>query len=152
MERKTIDRFFMLLFLVMGILLFGISANTFDKMDSKCTTPVVYNGITTVMVVGAIMVTLSVSYFFCSGKNQCYTTNDAEDVTEFYLLVSSGLSLMITIILLAVGIKLKSAPSCNTNGVGTNVWFMFALSLLSFLISAGGAAYILQNREILLKN
>lgn len=155
MDKKSLDRFFMMMFLIIGVLLFGISANTFDKLSRTCTASVVYDSVLGVLVIGGILITMAVAYFFCADKNLCYNsqnTEGSESLSQFYLIASFLFSFLITVLLLAAGSKLSSKPECNTPGVKTNIWFMFSLSLVCLLLSGFGLYSIFKKKELLLKN
>jgi len=149
MEKQTIDRIFMVFALVIGALLFGISANSYTVIDSSCTAPIIQDGLLIVMVIGAVLATLAVSYGFCTWKGgNCYSGQASDNTSEFYMSVSAGLSAMLTILLLVMGIKLSELPECNSSKLKTNIWFMFSLCFVVTIISGGGVNYMMRDKKI----
>lgn len=143
LEKKSVDQIFMVLFGVIGIILFGLSANSFDQMSSSCTTPIIYDGMVTVLIMGAVLVTMAIGYLFCNWMGgECYNKEGADGVSEIYIGVSCGLSLILTLLLLVMGVKLGQSTDCASTALKTNIWFMFVMCLILFLATASTLGYI----------
>lgn len=149
-EKKTIDQIFITLYGVVGFILFAVSANSFSRMNVSCTNPFIYNGMVGILVFGGILMTVALSYMFCNWRGgDCYNGEHAEGVSELYLGMGIIFSLILTMLLLALGVKLKDSPDCMKNGSGlrVNIWFMFTLCLILFVCSATASGYIIQRKE-----
>ena len=149
-EKKVIDQLFMILFGVFGAMLFGVSANSFNVMKNTCTAPIIYNGMVTVMILGACLLTVALAYFFCNWKGgQCYSGEKAVGVSEFYLGIAGVFSLIMSILLAVMGSKLKDYPDCVASGVNlrVNIWFMFTLCFALFIACSTATGYIITKRQ-----
>lgn len=149
-EKKTIDQIFMVLYGVVGIILFGVSANSFSVMNVSCTNPFIYNGLVSILVLGGILTTVALAYMFCNWRGgDCYSGQHATNVSEVYLGLGVLLSLFLSLLLLALGVKLKDSKDCmkNGNALRVNIWFMFSMCFLLFLVTSTASGYILSQKE-----
>lgn len=152
-KKELVDRIFMVIFGLLGAFLFGMSNYSFSVMNDNCTTPVIYDGVLVIMILGAVLFTIAVSYLFCVWKGgRCYNPNDpSSSLSEIYIFGSSIITFVLLVILSAVLGKLYKEPSCTgNNGVidengkqlRFNLWLMFGICLVAFLASIGGNYYI----------
>lgn len=151
MEKRTVDRIFMIFALIIGLLLFGISANSFSVMNNNCTSAIIQDGFLIVMVIGAIMATLAISYGFCVWRGgACYSGQASDNASEFYMSVFASLASVLAILLLTMGIKLSELPECtagsNGNKLKVNIWFMFALCVVIAGVSGMGVNYMMRDK------
>lgn len=159
MEKKTVDRFFMLMAAIVGILLFSLSAYSFTKMNEACNTSVIYNGMSAVMVIGAVLVTISVLYLYCSKwGGTCDRDDNSNNVSEFYMSITSGISLILVILLGVMGAKLTKTPECigkastssqndkeNGTWLTVAIWFMFSLCFVGLVLSGLGLQWMVRD-------
>jgi hypothetical protein len=148
-SKETIDRIFMTIYGIAGFAIFGISANNFSRISSSCTSTFIYNGLVAVLVMGAILVTVTVSYIFCNWRGgDCYGGEKAKGVSELYIGIGSLLSLILTLVLLAIAVEIKKNPDCmNDKGLRVNVWFLFAMCFLLFILSSVASGYIIMKKQ-----
>lgn len=150
LPKKTVDRMAMILFVLIGLLLFILSSMSFSKLPSGCTDKAVHDGLTLSMVIGAVLITVSISYVACNRSSICYGENVKVAGMDFYFLLSGTISLILTVSMGVVLGKLNHSSTCsnfsdddlsNISKVKVNVGFMFALSLLALLGSGFGIYY-----------
>lgn len=152
MQRKTIDRLFMILFGVVGLCLFVIMSNNIKNISKKCTSNFIRDGLMIVMVLAGSMLTLAMSYGFCAFKGNCYGENEQTDTTEFYLTISATLSGFLIALLssirhqldgVCIGDYVGASKQETTNGKDLKFAVTFALSIcvVTFGISLAGIWY-----------
>ncbi len=151
-KKKTLDRMFVLIMGVIGFILFLLAAVAFNNMPDECTAPIIYHGMTIVLVIGAVMVTLAVTYMLCNVKfGECYN-QDKEGSSEIYYYIGSGLSVILTILSIAMLAQISKEDACTKDAAGqdTNngktlkfcIGFIMGFSILALLGCAGGSFYV----------
>lgn len=152
MKKEFIDRIFMFVFGMMGLFLFSMCAYSFNVMNENCTTTVIYDGILTVMMLGVVMLTISITYLFCVWRGgNCYNSKSEDTLAEIYIAGGSVLSFVVLVILsVSIGKLSKEKECLGNNGVEDsngkqlkfNLWLMFGMTLLAFIASSIGNYYI----------
>ena len=142
---KTVDRIFMVLFFIVGIMLFVMVSMSINKISKKCTSHLIKYGLTVMLVMATVLITSAISYSICSSGAKQLQVNRA----NFYLILSFCVSLpmaILTVIMIASLKKNKCAYTPDEEEDGKtlrfNLWFMFGLYVLISLLS-GGATYYL---------
>jgi hypothetical protein len=154
MKKRVVDGVFVILFGVVGLILFSMTTMCFSKISEKCTSSLLTEGLTFLLVLSAILVTLALSYMFCNWRGgNCYFDEGNTESSEFYLYVSAFLSGGIAIILATIGGTLKGPcagvsepldPKEKKNGDDLRfiIWFMFGLCMILLMLSMAGLWYI----------
>lgn len=150
LPKKTVDRMAMILFVLIGLLLFIFSSTSFSKLPSGCTDKAVHDGLTLAMVIGAVLITVGLAYAACNRSSICYGENITVAGVDFYLFLAGAISLILTVALGIVLGKLNRSSNCsnfsgddlsNIGKVKINVGFMLALSLVALIASGFGIYY-----------
>lgn len=156
LKKSTLDTIFILIFSVLGIILFFVSAIAIGKISDRCRSNVLRDGFVATMTLGAILVTLGLTYFVCNWKGgNCYLfDHPRSDLTEFYLGIGAGICLCLMIVTAVMGYELKQNDACSgsdsqassdekSNGkqLKFGIWFMFAISAIFFVFCTSMLTY-----------
>lgn len=146
MIAQTIDTIFMIIFGIFGLILFGMSADAYRVMNKECTNPTVYYGLTAVMSIGAILVTMAIAYGMCIKSHKCYTKQEGDKANTF-IQVCLLISILLIGILAGVGNSMGKSPDCNkydsvAKRLKFNIWGMFGISVLVFVGSTSAIVYL----------
>lgn len=141
---------------IFGFILFILSALCFSDMSEDCTNSVVYDGILTLMLLGAIITTMAICYGICVSNRGCYFDADEGNFTETYIGLITLVCFGVVVTALAIGGTMPKFPECTGNMDGMTssqqeagkrvkiyVWFMFAMGLVGTLAGAGITYYSL---------
>lgn len=149
---QTVDRIFMILFFVTGLIIFAICESSFNYINEKCTDSAIQDGLTAIATISAVMMTMALSYFICGWKGNCYSEGQLDSKNEVYLITFGIISLTLFLTLLVVGIKISKSSVCKGTAVGTsfedgkqlevNVWSMFSFATLMLISSGFGIFYM----------
>ena len=71
LSSRNLDWMILIFCIAMGLILISISSITFNKMDDKCTKRLIRTGMTIIMTLGAVMVTIPVTYLACQFAFDC---------------------------------------------------------------------------------
>jgi len=161
MGRKSTDTRFMVLFAVIGLIVFIMSTAAHSNVPKNCSSNIIRDGLTTVTIVSAILLTIGISYIICnfglpfgSSGHDCYPKKkgDNQDTAgEFYLSICAFISLSMSILLMVMGINLSKKSDCGDDKDGKGrklkfyVWSMFALYMIVFILSIVGLWYIVSH-------
>jgi hypothetical protein len=156
-SRQVSDRIFAAYTFVVGLLIFIVATISFNKISDDCTTKMVRDCLTVILVLGAIMVTIALSYVFCNiFKSDCYVERKETSLTDIYMSITGVISFGISILIIVTFIKLKHSDNkaCmgeqpnasdsdkkNAKTLVFNLWFIFGLSTLSMLMTLVGLYY-----------
>lgn len=154
-KKKIIDRIFMIIFVVLGFLLFVIAAMLFNKLSDRCQSQFYRTGLMIVMVAGASLFTIGFVYAWCNYRGECYIV-DGEDseAGKFYLSVCGIISICLTILLGVMGGELEkdsvcggtdsqASPSEKSNGKVLKffTWALFGICFISSSLSISALYY-----------
>lgn len=145
----------MFVFGLLGFFLFIVTANSFSVMKKECTAPLIYDGMLGIMVIGAILTTMALSYMVCNASSKaCYEVETSSlYISDFYLGISSVLMLILCILTLTMGLNIKNYPSCieQQPKLKTNIWFIFGTCLVLLLGSGSVIGYNIYEKDFLIK-
>jgi uncharacterized membrane protein YbjE (DUF340 family) len=134
---KNIDNIFMIGLLVLGISLIAITSNGFQHIADNCAVSQINTNLTVIMTLGAILVTIPVSYMTCKWRLQC---DDQLDTTrlEIYV-ICIGIISLILIILIAImlGTIKKDYVNCGGDSLKQLLILLLVLSIIIFLTCIG---------------
>lgn len=152
LKKQSLDKMAVILMGVIGFILFILSCISFKNMPDTCTDPIIYNGLTAILVLSAVMITLSATYGLCNARfGNCYKEN-TDGKVEIYYYIGVVLSIILCAISIMVLGKLLSEDACtkDANNEETKdgktlkfaVGFTAGFSVLALLGCIGGIVYI----------
>lgn len=154
-KKKIIDRIFMIIFVVLGFLLFVISAMLFSKLSDRCQSRFYRAGLMIVMVAGASLFTIGFVYAWCNYRGECYIVDgENSDAGKFYLSVCGVISVCLTLLLGVMGGELEKDSVCGGDDSGASpseksdgkvlkffTWALFGVCFISSALSISALYY-----------
>jgi heme/copper-type cytochrome/quinol oxidase subunit 3 len=153
--RQTIDNIAIFIFGLVGLVLFIISVWTTNQLG-QCTLPIVVDGLVFTMTIGAVLVTIAVTYLLCTNSMRCHINEESDHRgADTYLYIGMAISVSLAVVLVTMGIQMQNEPDCTgtfpgyspqdktrANRIKFAVWFMFSCSLLGILTGILGLFFI----------
>lgn len=139
-NREFVDRIGMIMCIIIGFMLFVISATAFNDIPNNCTSNIVRDGFTVILVLSVILITSGITYFICTRYNKCYEGGEKTDRSDFYIYMMSGLSLIMTVLSVVVAVEVKG--DCANDSLKFKAWLSFGLSFVILLFSGGASYYM----------
>lgn len=153
MKKKIVDRIYMIIYGIIGAINLFLSMSSFSKIHQSCDNNLVRDGLTTIVTISAVLITVALSYLFCNWRSgDCYAENE-EGSGEMYMYIGGVVSLLQIALLGTILSRLKGGcigdvPHATDQQLEDgktlkfNVWSMIALNILILFGSIGGVVYI----------
>lgn len=155
LKKIQVDRLFITTLGVIGALLFGLTVWAVGSVPSNCSSTAINGSFTFLMVLGAVCVTLSITYWLCHTKGgECYASGIGDTVSEMYMYIAmiiSSLTMIFSAIIFTTVMKdkdcLKDSKGKVTSAGQTILMvsgFILGISVLS-LIGLGFGLHYMKN-------
>lgn len=134
---QTLDIAIMLFLFVTGIIMMWVANNSFKNIKTSCTKPFIRSGMTSVLVLSVIFITVPISYAFCRLMVRCQSTGVTNDIKpSIYIgfIIALSITLIVISALMLDYIK-KDKDNCGGDKVKSTITILLVLSCLLFLAS-----------------
>lgn len=143
----------MVVYGILGLINFILAAGSFSKIHQSCSSNIVRDGLTVILTISAILITVAVSYMFCNWRTgECYTNNSDNEASEMYAYLSAGISSVQIAVLGAVIPQLKGGcvgeqadatkkDKDNGKTLKINIWMMMVFSCITLMGSLSALWY-----------
>lgn len=143
---KEIDYIFMITLFVSGIILIFISSSAFNTIKSTCEFNIIRSGMTSIMTIGSIFVTIPLTYLICSSQMECNNSKASETRLGIYMLLVTLFSIiMITLCTMMLNNINKDIDSCGGNKMKQSIIILLVLNCLIFTGSTIGIGLLYKN-------
>jgi hypothetical protein len=147
--KKYYDYIATLGMIMMGLILFIITAISFNKVDNGCENSKIHSSLTAILALGAGLITAGIGFWVCIGSTEsCYGSNEhSEQSAEIYFglmsIISIGLITSCSIILHELGKKSDESQKklCGGSDLKNAVIAILSLSVITFIASIGGGYF-----------
>jgi hypothetical protein len=150
--KKELDKMFMLALSLAGGSLFVLSAVGFSNMAKECTDPILYDCMTLIMVIGACLLTTSITYAICNSRfGDCYQYKPPTNA-KFYFVVGIGLSIITAALGVVSIVQISKTPLCTQDVAGNDTskgktlkyvaGFTIGISFMALIGSVFGLVYL----------
>lgn len=148
MKKKTVDRIFIFLYFVMGILNLILSIDCISRLKEKCDSNIVRDGLTAIMVVSCILITVGISYFFCNWRGgECYEKNTEDSSSKVYMGLSTFISLAQAVTLILVITQIRGSCYEKTEDGKKLRFNLWAMLILNIIVLGGSSWGVWYNRD-----
>jgi hypothetical protein len=128
---KEIDYIFMITLFVAGIILIVLSSSAFKTIKSTCKFNIIRSGMTSIMTIGSIFVTIPLTYLICSSQMNCKNSKTPGSRLGIYMLVVSLFSLtIITLSSMMIKNINKNIDSCGGNKMKQSIMILLVLNCI----------------------
>jgi hypothetical protein len=162
MDVENVDKLFMLMVGITSTIFLIITTYSFFVLiPENCTSRILHDGLTVIMVISAFGLTSAISYLYCSKYFSCYPdapekrfAGKKEKVT-LYLRIGLVLSSLLLGLLVYMNISLKNSREClgqqpNNTSEDKNrgkilqflIWFMVGICSLGVIACSYGMYYV----------
>jgi len=136
---KEIDYIFMIALFVSGILLLFVSSSSFKTIKSTCQFNIIRSGMTSIMTIGSIFVTIPLTYLLCSSQMECNNSKKPEKRLGIYMLLVLIFSLtMITLCSIMIININQNIDSCGGNKMKQSIIIVLVLNCIIFIGTLSG--------------
>ena len=135
---QTLDVAIMLFLFVMGIIMMWVADNSFKKIKTTCTKPFIRSGMTAVLVLSVIFITVPLTYSFCRLMVRCQSTSVVNDIKpSIYIgfIIALSLTLIVISALMLDYIGKDTGNVCGGGEVKSSVVILLVMSSILFVAS-----------------
>jgi heme/copper-type cytochrome/quinol oxidase subunit 2 len=135
---------------VAGIILVLTSGQAFGSLKKSCRHDIMRSGMTTMMTIGAIFITIPITYIMCKATMKCHTSTDEEPRIMVYMVIVALFNITMIVLCTIMINKLKRDSDkkvCGGKKVKGTIWILLMVNVLLFIGIVTGL--IILNKDII---
>lgn len=135
MNPNTLDTLLLLFLITIGILMIYVSSNFFKKLNTLCKEQQIRTGMTIMMVLASVFITIPVTYLVCKTQISCQMGAKSASKSSIYMFFILGISIyLITTCGIMLSSIAKDKVNCGGDEAKKSIDILLTISIILFVI------------------